>query len=182
MNREGTLPEIIIVGVWNTPKRMREYTPGPGGDRYLRFLVEELKPLIDSRLRTLPEAQHTAIMGSSMGGLISTWAALRYPHVFGQSASLSAAFQFMGEAIINELKTHRKPVGRHYFDIGTEEVQDRPERYVRYMSDMEKILEDSGYQWGKDFVTYVDVGGQHNEPMWAKRVWRPLSFLFSREK
>jgi len=182
MNREGILPEIIIVGVWNTPKRMREYTPGIGGDRYLRFLVEELKPIIDSRLRTMPEAKHTAIMGSSMGGLISTWAALRRPDVFAQSASLSAAFQFMGEAIINELKAQKKPAGRHYFDIGTEEVQDRPERYVKYMSQMETILEDSGYRWGRDYVTYIEVGGQHNEAMWTKRVWRPLSFLFSHEK
>lgn len=180
MNRDGTLPEMIVVGIWNTPKRIKEYTPGKSGDKYVRFLVEELKPLIDTRLRTLPDAKQTAIMGSSMGGLISTWAAMTRPDVFGQSASLSAAFQFMGEAIIEQLKTQKKPVGRHYFDIGTEEVQDNPDRYVRYMTEMESLLQNAGYRWGKDFVTYVEVGGQHNETMWAKRAWRPLSFLFGR--
>lgn len=178
MIKEGSLREIIIIGVWNTPDRIEEYTPGPSGDRYLRFLVEELKPAMDKRFSTLRDAKNTAIMGSSLGGLISTWAGLRYPKVFGQSASFSAVFQFKGEAITEWLNTHKPGKSRHYFDIGTNELPDRPERFVTQFREMEQQMERAGYRWGTDFVSYVDDGGQHNETFWAKRVWRPLSFLF----
>lgn len=177
---EGTLPEIIVVGVWNTPKRIEEYTPGPGGDRYLTFLVKELKPVIDRRFRTLRDAKHTAILGSSMGGLISTWATLRYPDVFGQSASLSSVFAFKGEAITAFLQQGKKVSARMYFDIGTQELPERPERFVANMAEMETALTKAGYRWGTDFVTYLDTGGHHDEPSWAKRVWRPLMFLFGK--
>lgn len=180
--KDGMLPEIIVVGVWNTPARMEEYTPGAGGDRYVRFLVEELKPTIDRRFRTRHDARNTAILGSSMGGLISTWAALRRPDVFGQAASLSSVFQFMGEATTRLLSqifdSKKKPPVRLYFDFGTKEVDEKPERYVAYLGGMEEQLEKAGFRWGTDYVTYVVPGAEHNETWWAKRVWRPLSFLF----
>lgn len=89
---EKKIPEAIIVAIWNTPKRLTEYMPQkpletlkeadlddmfksvrrePLGDAYLRYLVTELKPAIDTRYRTQPDRAHTSIMGSSMGGLIS---------------------------------------------------------------------------------------------------------------
>ncbi len=180
--KDGTLPEIIVVGVWNTPARMEEYTPGAGGDRYVRFLVEELKPIIDRRFRTRRDPRNTAILGSSMGGLIATWAALRRPDVFGQAASLSSVFQFMGEATTKLLaeisESKKKPPVRLYFDFGTNEVDEKPERYVAFLSGMEEQLEKAGYRWGQDYVTYVVPGAQHNETWWARRVWRPLSVLF----
>jgi enterochelin esterase-like enzyme len=100
----------IIVGVWNTSLRGREYLPANvvaalpeaerarvlashGGhslaDAYLRFLVSELKPRIDREFRTLAGARHTSIIGSSMGGLISLYALGEYPRVFGQAAAVS---------------------------------------------------------------------------------------------
>src|SRR5262249_5248103 len=138
------------------------------------------KPAIDRKFRTRRDAKHTAILGSSMGGLISTWAALRHPEVFGQSASLSSVFQFKGEAITTWLEQHPRGKARLYFDIGSQEVPDRPERYVANMQEMETLLEKAGYNWGTDYTTYIDVGGQHNETFWARRVWRPLAFLFGR--
>lgn len=110
MIASGRTHGAIIVGVWNTDLRGREYLPARvvahlpvaerdrvlathGGasvaDAYLRFLVEELKPRIDREFRTLPTARHTGIMESSMGGLISLYALGEYPRVFGQAAALS---------------------------------------------------------------------------------------------
>lgn len=100
----------IVVGIWNTPLRGREYLPtkvaallppeqralveathgGPSiADNYLRFLVEELKPRIDAEFRTRPDRDHNSIMGSSMGGLISLYALGEYPHIFGRAAAVS---------------------------------------------------------------------------------------------
>ena len=100
----------IVVGVWNTPQRLREYLPQrpfcdnqfqylrsrvikryggmPISDDYLRFLVCELKPFVDSRYRTRPTRESTLLMGSSMGGLISLYAICEYPHVFGGAGCL----------------------------------------------------------------------------------------------
>jgi pimeloyl-ACP methyl ester carboxylesterase len=103
-------PVAIVVGVWNTPLRFREYMPQklfglldadlrgrvaashggePLSDAYLRFLVKELKPFVDDHYRTLPGRSDTSIMGSSMGGLISLYALAEYPRVYGQAACLS---------------------------------------------------------------------------------------------
>jgi enterochelin esterase-like enzyme len=106
----GRAPQAIIVGIDNTPARAREYMPAqvfatlapdvrdrlaltmggpPLSDDYLRFLVRELKPMIDARFRTRPERASTVIMGSSMGALISLQAIVDYPRVFGAAGCLS---------------------------------------------------------------------------------------------
>lgn len=100
----------IVVGIWNTNLRGREYLPtkvmalipadqralveathgGPSlADGYLRFIVSELKPRIDAEFRTRPDRDDTSIMGSSMGGLISLYAMGEYPDVFGRAAAVS---------------------------------------------------------------------------------------------
>jgi hypothetical protein len=89
-----TFPEAIVIGVANTPNRIYEYTPttdpsvtagdgGGGADSYVQMLTDELKPTIDAMLRTRPDVGSTAIAGSSLGGLVSAYAALRRPDVFG---------------------------------------------------------------------------------------------------
>ena len=101
----GEIREAIVVGVWNTPRRLYEYMPTapiadllppagadgmpppgvdlPVSDAYLRFLAEELKPFVDAGYRSLPGPADTLVMGSSMGGLISLYALAEYPGVFG---------------------------------------------------------------------------------------------------
>ena len=82
--------ECIVVGIDNGPKRMNEYNPynftsfGNGeGKGYVDFIVSTLKPFIDTHLRTLKGKRNTFIAGSSMGGLISMYAVLKYPGTFG---------------------------------------------------------------------------------------------------
>ena len=90
--------EVIVVGIDNgLSKRMNEYNPysfrqyGKGeGDEYVDFLVKNLKPFIDKHYRTLPGKKDTYIAGSSMGGLISLYAVLKYPAVFGGAGIFSS--------------------------------------------------------------------------------------------
>ena len=121
----------IVVAVDNGHRhRLSEYSPWPNprsgrggeGEQYVDFLVNTLKPHIDGRFRTLPDATHTGIGGSSMGGLISLVAALRYPGVFGRVGVFSPAFWFAGLALLPFIAQHPPtPTTRFYLLCGTHE-------------------------------------------------------------
>jgi len=132
----------IMVGVANTGfNRMNEYAPTPAeypgwdgekcwstGDakRYARFFVNELKPFIDARYLTLPDARHTAVVGSSMGGLVSLYFALWHPRVFGQVAALSPSVWWDNRAVIRDFaRLRKKPPVRLWLDMGTAEPGER---------------------------------------------------------
>src|SRR5688572_27604222 len=105
LSRQGV--EAIVAGVPNMGvRRCNEYSPfGDGcGDAYLAFLADTLKPLIDDVLRTLPGREHTGIVGSSMGGLISLYAAVRRPEVFGFMGALSPSLWYAGRAIFEVVR------------------------------------------------------------------------------
>src|SRR5690606_36165183 len=95
-------PGCIVVGIDNGgTNRINEYSPwvnpqygGGQGDQYIEFLIETLKPYIDQNYRTLPDAEHTGIMGSSMGGLISYYGGLTNQNVFGRIGAFSSSFWF----------------------------------------------------------------------------------------
>ncbi|MCX2473907.1 alpha/beta hydrolase-fold protein [Pedobacter sp. MC2016-05] len=108
--REGS-KEMIVVGIDHGGKdRLKEYNPydsqyGKGeGKEYVSFLVETLKPHIDSNYRTLKDFANTSIAGSSMGGLISMYAIARYPKTFGSAGVFSPAF-WLAPQIYTEVTT-----------------------------------------------------------------------------
>lgn len=172
------IPEIIVVGIANTQKRMTEYMPGDSGDKYIKFIATELKPFIDNRFRTKKGPENTALMGSSMGALISVWGALTKPNVFGGAAGLSPALQF-ADIIRSRMESDRPPRIHWYLDIGDSEVPgDVAARLVQGFRDYRSALLQGGYREGTDFVAEVIPGGKHNEPSWAARVDKPLEFLF----
>jgi enterochelin esterase-like enzyme len=82
--RAGRLPPTIVVGVWCTELRLREYSPWDMGTNYARFLIEELMPAVNQKFRTRTGPENTTVMGSSMGGLISFWLCWKYPGTFGR--------------------------------------------------------------------------------------------------
>jgi predicted alpha/beta superfamily hydrolase len=106
LSEEGL--EAVVVGIPNAgAARLDEYSPfheenygGGLGDQYLAFITQAVKPLIDTDYRTLPGREHTGIMGSSMGGLISLYAFFRHPEVFGFAGALSPSFWFAKGAIM----------------------------------------------------------------------------------
>lgn len=168
------MEEIIIVGVNNSPDRIAEYSDTPLGRAYARFIVKELKPLIDSLYRTKPSAEHTAVMGSSMGGLISLYFLAWYPDVFSKAGCLSTAIGRAREDEFGQFvtaSTTRKP--RIYLDVGELEPSLVPGNRA-----LASFLEKEGFVPGSDLEFFFAVGAQHNELAWASRLWRPLVFLF----
>lgn len=147
-------------------------------DAYLRFIVEELKPWVDQTYRTLPEREHTRIMGSSMGGLISLYALCEYPEVFGGAGCVSTHWPLGGNRYLPYLRA-RLPlpgVQRIYFDHGSEDL-DR--LYAGYQRRVDKLMLELGYRDGLDWMTRVFPGAGHSEMAWRARLDTPLRFLFT---
>ncbi len=218
----GQVRPAIIVGVHNSAQRYQDYMPQkwfaamsesfrgrivrsqngyPASDNYLRFLVEELKPLIDKRFRTLPGKADTAIMGSSMGGLISIYALGEYPQIFGQAAALSVHWPMLGAGAAGEgrdlatiydvedvalslgrwMKTTRlkpKSGNRLYIDQGTETLD---ALYAPYRSAVEARLAKDGWK-PPVLLSRVYPGAGHDEASWRERIEVPLAFLLGPPK
>jgi predicted alpha/beta superfamily hydrolase len=177
---QGRMDEIIIVGVYNTgARRVYEYTPGEdsgrtgGADRYGRFLIDTVKPWVDGRYRTLPGREDTALMGSSLGGLVSFYLGWRYPGVFSKVACLSSSFMWNGMDLVRQVETspERAPV-KFYIDAGTSRDPLTPTQR------MKEALQSRGYVHREDMYYYEHKGGRHHESSWAKRVHLPLRYLF----
>ena len=208
----GQVRAPIVVGVWNTPLRLREYVPAeliaalpaevrdsllnmyggePLSDGYLRFLVEELKPRIDTEYRTLPGRDDTATMGSSMGGLISLYAMMKHPDVFGAAGCLSTHWPLRLERLEgDQLSQWREVVvgawgdvirrglpdpatHRLYMDRGDETLD---QFYAFFQSRIDGVIREAG--WGPDrFRTLVFPTAEHNEKSWNSRLDVPLTFL-----
>lgn len=164
----------IVVGIDNgSNKRMSEYNPYPfrdfmgEGDAYVDFLVQTLKPYIDNHYRTQPGEATTSVAGSSMGGLISLYAVLKYPRVFGSAGIFSPAF-WTAPALDNYIDSLPTSVSaRLFFYAGEQESKEM-------VPDMERIADKVALK--SSYFTYyvVDPEGKHNEPAWRK--WLPVFF------
>lgn len=163
--------QVIVVGIEHgNEKRLDELTPYPnlkygGGkaDAYLQFIVETLKPHIDSVYRTKMEAKNTVIFGSSLGGLVSYYAVLKYPKVFGRAGVFSPSFWFTND-IYTLTETTPMINAKMYFLCGDNED-------VTTVADMEKIiaLVNQKPHRKKQLSEKVIVkGGQHNEKLWRE--------------
>lgn len=177
--KEKKIEEFIVVGIYNTPDRLKEYADTPKGRRYMQFLVSEVKPFIDRTYRTRPAREHTAVMGSSMGGLISLYLLWRYPQIFSKAGCLSSTLSWRHGEVLKMIKTDRRPLQRIriYFDHGG--IGER--LVLPYFRKLRKLLLKKGYRAGVDFECYFDKKGDHSERAWAKRIWRPLIFMFGKK-
>src|SRR5258708_16540630 len=128
---------LIIVGLYNTcrdrgveynPVRDPKYKGGGKAGLYGRMIVEEVKPFIDRTYRTMTDAKHTGLGGSSLGGLVSLYLGLKYPNVFGRLAVVSPSVFWGDKFIVHEVEAlRRKPDERIWVDIGTKEGRDGEE-------------------------------------------------------
>jgi predicted alpha/beta superfamily hydrolase len=196
----GEVRPAIVVGVWNTPKRREEYMPQravqgaidfnvPGStaarpediisDRYLAFLVEELKPFIDANYRTLPDRADTYVMGSSMGGLVSQYAISKYPGVYGGAGCVSTHWPSGNGIALDDFAAHLPDPATHryYFDYGTATLD---ESYEPYQLRADAILRKAGYVEGRNWITRRFEGAEHSEKAWRLRVGEPLTFLIGK--
>ena len=212
--RTGKMREIIMVAVDNSFARFSEYngrhhapaetTTNTAFENYEAFLITGLKPQIDREYRTLPDAAHTAVMGSSLGGLCSLALAWDHPEIFGGAASLSGAFQveqtnFL-DAVLKNYHGNAKPF-RVYLDSGAVDFMggDDGRALTRQVAaELRRI------GWSKNLKLYFDAKpltparlknsglrhdkwaeartSQHNEFYWRLRAWRALTFLFPPSK
>lgn len=189
------IEELIVVGIHNTPGRDSEYTwtrmqtrwgsQGGNGERYAHFLCTEVKPLIDHTYRTLSGPATTAVMGSSLGGLISFYLGLYFPHIFGHIGMLSPSLWWDHRQALRDAT--RFPHGlKVWLDMGTREGNPRipvDRNYnIQNTRLMKRILESRGYREGVDLGYLEDRGGRHNEWFWGQRLHLPLIFFFGQRR
>jgi enterochelin esterase-like enzyme len=210
--KAGRIADTIIVGIWNSGEtRYAEYYPEKAlafapeavrreyvveaskgrslADAYLRFIVEELKPVIDRQYATRPGPESTFIVGSSMGGLISIYALCEYPQVFGGAAGLSthwvgkptawgrervrnAALPLAAMTYLSQ-KLPSPEGHRIYTDRGDDWLDSLYEPGHRMV---EEVLRDRGYT-AANAMTAIVHGTGHSEADWAARLDAPLLFL-----
>jgi len=181
---------LIIVAVANIgEERVHEYAPTPGviepkdhprkrsrglAQIYGQFLIQELKPFIDKKYRTKPDAEFTGLGGSSLGGLATLAMGIFYSEVFTRLIVMSPSIWWDDYAIFRLVGIlGEKPPLKIWLDTGTDEPGWELTRYLR------DYLIDKGWRLGVD-LSYLEVkGANHSEAAWAARVEPALRFLFS---
>jgi len=174
--------DFIVVGVENAGiERINEYTPwknskygGGKGAIYANFLVHTLKPYIDANYRTKKQAKHTAIIGSSLGGLISYYVGLKYPKVFGKIGAFSTSFWFSNKVIDFTKKHGNTSKVKLYLYVGGKEG-DSQESDTR---NMKNLLEATGFA-SKNIKTSVNSQGKHNETAWKNEFLKVVTWLYN---
>ncbi len=203
----------IVVGIWNTGTgRHADYFPqkpfyqlsqaqqayilglnkgsllvqGPVSDAYLKFVVQELKPFIDTHYATRPQRKHTFMAGSSMGGLISLYGICEYPQIFGGVACLSTHWpgifeqqDYIPNVLLTYLQQHLPSPRSHrlYFDYGTATLDALYEKHQQKADSLIKLQGYTTHNW----QTLVFPGADHSEKAWHKRLATPIVFLLGKK-
>jgi predicted alpha/beta superfamily hydrolase len=179
--KANAIKELLIVGIYNTYQRRSEYANNDTGYAYMKFIVNELKPFIDSTYRTLPDRKNTAVAGSSLGGLISFMLVWDYSNVFSEAACLSPALKIGNFDVVSDVTNYsgeKKPI-KIYIDLGGVGLESKLQPGVDAML---TALKEKGFKEGKDLYYFKDPNAEHNERAWSKRVWRFLEFMFGNKE
>ena len=178
--------ELIIVGIDNggserideyTPWEIPEYPSKQQGDAYIRFIKENLKPFIDKNYRTQSNREQTAIMGSSLGGLISYYAALQYPETFGKAGIFSPSFEMVKKSLGFAKDHGNLKDSKIYFMAGNKES----EQMVAKMSQTIQLMIASGFP-ENNIKSKVVQEGEHNEKLWREEFEPAIIWLFETDQ
>lgn len=177
---DSMMAQVIVVGIeHDNDKRLEEMTPFPnekygGGkaDSYLEFIVKTLKPHIDSSYRTKSNAKNTIIIGSSLGGLVSYYAILKYPKIFGKAGIFSPSFWF-SEAIYDLTAKTPKIKTKLYFMCGDSES----ETMVADLNKMELLIHQKRCSSSNMTKKTIVNGGKHNEKLWRDGFSKAILWL-----
>lgn len=177
----------IVVAVDNDPQhRADEYIPWPNaaikaggqGGAYVDFLALTLKPYLDNHYRTRPDAAHTGVGGSSLGGLIAVYAALKYPRVFGRVGAFSPAFWVCNDSLRAFASKHpAAPTTRFYFVCGPQES----ETMLPLMTAWRDELRAEGVP-AANLSLHAPADGQHREWFWRREFPAAYRYLFGPAK
>jgi predicted alpha/beta superfamily hydrolase len=181
----GEIRPLIMIGVYNSgPQRISEYTPtrdrrkrkGGKGDRYAQMLANEVKPFIDKQYRTRRGAADTSICGSSLGGIAALQAALLFPRVFANIASMSPSVWWDNRSVLGLVRRFRSAARpRIWLDIGTEEGES-PQRMVADARVLRDVFIERGWAEGLN-LNYREYAAGHNEAAWGARFGDVLKWL-----
>lgn len=174
---------VIIVGIeQGNDTRIEELTPyknekygGGNADEYLEFIVKTLKPEIDSKYRTKPNAGNTGIIGSSLGGLTSYYAIIKYPNVFGKAGIFSPSFWFNRDEIVALTKKTEKMKTKIYFLCGDNEGDDD---VIPDLNRIDDLVSEKRCECYKLTKKKIVKGGQHNEKLWRDGFVKAYIWLF----
>ncbi len=190
LTREGRIPPVLLVGIDNTPARHDEYSferddsreEGGRGVLYARFVLEEVKPFIDREYRTWRDRRHTAIVGSSMGGLITLAMARIYHDVFALAGVLSPSLWWANAATLQALEHDHDWMRRMRFwlCVGTREgTARRPfTPHLKRTRQLVATFDQARLVPGRDYYYWEVAGGQHHEAAWAARLDKVLLYFF----
>ena len=171
---------FIVVAVDNNGKeRLNEYSPwthekygGGSGDWYIQMIIKDLKPYIDSNFRTLKNPESTAIIGSSMGGLISYYAGLQYPNVFGKVGAISPSFWFSADVLsFTKEKITSASKSKLYLLLGSEEGM------TKEFNAVVDLVHNSDFP-NLNMKHKIVEGGKHNEAFWSSEFIETIRFLY----
>ena len=199
LRKEDKIKDVIVVGIDHMGvQRITEYTPFPfssyGGGKgklYGEFLVKEVKPFIEANFRVKTNREDVAVMGSSLGGLISLYIGMWYPEQFGIIGSVSPSYWWgldknLAEASnnIKSLKTQKVYIDMGYREQSTmfKEKNGRGVSNVIYTTkEMFLLLQKNGMDY-PNLLYIEDLAGEHNELIWKERITNFLIFAFSKKK
>lgn len=165
------IDKVLVVGLYPN-EREHDYT-SPGYEAYGRFFVERLKPEIDLRYRTLHHPRHTAVMGSSLGGVVSLYLSWQYPEIFGMAGCMSSTFGWRDDLFERIANEPRRDI-RLYLDSGW------PQDNYEVTCNMRALLARRGYVEGGELLYFAFPQALHNERFWAMRSHLPYQFFFGR--
>lgn len=180
--QEGQTEGVIVVGIdHGGSSRIAEYSPwenkqhgGGQGAAYMQFLVEELKPYIDRHYRTLSGQEHTGLMGSSLGALISLYGALEYPQTFGRIGLFSPAFWFNPEIFDQVRSKLDASAGQRFLFLASEQES---ESMVPLMQQMHELLKDKGVPQERLYYK-SQPDGAHSEWFWLREFGEAFQWLY----
>lgn len=179
--RQGQMREVVMVGVDNGPNRISDYAaPDSGGiaDRYVRFLRDELKPVIDAQYRTLTGPTDTGTIGSSMGGQVSLYMGWDYASTFERIGAFSGAWNVYSTGFYDRVRAQPSRAIRLYLDSG--DAGTASDNYWLTFNLRDNLLarSSSKYVLERDLKHVIGLGQQHNEAAWSARLPDALRFLF----
>lgn len=173
----------IVVGIDNGGAlRLNEYSPwnnpqygGGEGAAYIDFIAQTLKPFIDANYRTLTSPEHTCLFGSSMGGFISTYGAVRYPNVFGKAGAFSPAYWFALTELNNYITTSTTNIAN--LRISHVAGQNESGTMAPNINTVTSHLLTRGLNSTNSQIK-IDADGTHTEAYWRREFGAAYQWLF----
>jgi predicted alpha/beta superfamily hydrolase len=202
MLKKNYMEEIVVVGIANTKRREYEYTPtydmleqgGGGANLYMKFVIDEVKPLIEKSYRVYSHRDHIAFGGSSLGGILTLYAGIKHSSVFSKLAVISPSLWWDFGVMFDLTRNWEVDPStlKIWLDIGRKEgTVTRKEnlnkilkeiyRPVHFNRVLRDILIKKGFVKNKNFKCIEDVKGLHDEYSWGRRMYPMLRFFFPKK-